>query len=174
MCAIIFSVQSQSQMLREVALSKLKYFKYRQLRDDWQFVFLQQLTQTALATKAGWNIIVEIKIFHFWLLNFGTCGLMMKLRSIKLQKHPFHRWHTLTLTKTGAFHVHLFFFGSLQCFAKQCCICKYRRIFSILQTMPDADVLAFLMVLIMEKSYRYITSGQQTLLHACMIPSVIV
>ena len=42
----------------------------------------------------------------------------MKLRSIKLQKHPFHRWHTLTLTKTGAFHVHLFFFGSLQCCVK--------------------------------------------------------
>ena len=124
----------------------------RQLRDDWQFVFLRQLTQSTLATKTGWNIIVAIKRFHFWLLNFRTWRLMMKLRSIKLQKHPFHRWHTLTLTKTGAFHVHLFFFGSLQCFAKQYCICKYRRIFSMLQTMSDTDVLAFLMVSMMESS----------------------
>ena len=33
----------------------------RQLDNYRQFVFLQQLTQSLLATKAGWNITVEIK-----------------------------------------------------------------------------------------------------------------
>ena len=38
----------------------------RQLDNYRQFVFLQQLTQSVLATKAGWNITAEIKIFLFY------------------------------------------------------------------------------------------------------------
>ena len=53
--------------------------------------------------------------------------LIVKLSHLKIDDEikvnnttepSFHRWHTLTFTKTGAFHVHLFFFGSLQCCVK--------------------------------------------------------
>ena len=149
---------------------------------------------------------------------------MMKLRSTKLQKHPFHRLHTFTYTfstldlcsvvyneviciytplpcpyrilhlstskseaasnmivhlclkRPSGTHMlntllqnkalwgivlkecltlHAFLLPVLptQLFtAKQYCICKYCRIFSVLQTMSDSDVLAFLMVSMMESS----------------------